>query len=111
MQPQQPLVAVVLPGEAPADLDNIELHPLVVTVKPVLGNQPLMDHAGLQPRVGGQPGIDHRRPRPPPGDEARRTAQPVGQPSVGRQVLPHRAPVHTDFVGDLAPARASGAQG
>ena len=112
MQPRQPLVTVVLARQTLAGLGDIQLDPLVVAVEAVLGDQPLVDHAGLQAWVGGQPGVDHRRDRVDlAGHRAlpRRRGRRTGW-GVGRQVLLDGAPVHTDLVGDLAPGRAGGTQ-
>jgi hypothetical protein len=110
MQPGQSVVIVAVPGEALTCLRHVELDPLVVAGEPVLGDQPLMDHAGLESGVGGQPGVDHRRDRVDLAGHAalpRRRGRRTGR-GVGRQVLLHRAPVQADLVGDLAPGRAGG---
>jgi hypothetical protein len=52
---------------------HIPLDPLVVASEAVLGDQPLVDHAGLQCDLGPQPGIHHRRE---PVDLARLSARP-----------------------------------
>ena len=112
MQPRQPLVAVVLTRQTLTGLRDIQLDPLVVAGEPVLGGQPLVDHAGLQAWVGGQPGVDHRRDRVDlarDGSLPRRRGRRTGR-GIGRQVLLDGAPVHTDLIGDLAPGRAGGTQ-
>jgi hypothetical protein len=39
-------------GQAGPVLPNINLDALIVAIEPMLGDQPFMDHAGLQPRLG-----------------------------------------------------------
>jgi hypothetical protein len=112
VQPRQSLVAVVLAGQTPTGLGDIQLDSLVVAAEAVLGDQPLVDHAGLEAWVGGQPGIDHRRDRVDlAGHRAlpRRRGRRPGR-RLGRQVLLDGAPVHTDLIGDLAPGRTGGTQ-
>ncbi len=44
---------IVVAGQPLAGLGHIQLHPLVVPGEPVLGDETLVDHAGLEPRIGG----------------------------------------------------------
>src|SRR6266705_7160193 len=94
-------VGLVQAGPGLADVD---LHPLVVATQPMLGDQPLMDHARLQPRLGPQPGVDQAGvgvelawARPAPGRCRQR-----GQ-SLRGQVALDGPPVMTGLPGDLRP--------
>jgi hypothetical protein len=102
-----------LGGDPGPRLGDEHLDPLVVAGEPVLGDQPLMDHAGLERDVGPQPRLDHADER---GDQLRLGAGPR-RPGRGDrgcvlgQVLPHRAPIDPALTGDLGIACARGMQG
>ena len=111
--PGQDLKAPVEAGRLGLSLDqagpvlpHIDLDPLIVTVQAVLVDQPLPDHAGLQPRLPAQPGIDQVRvrvglpwARSPLGRRRRARAR------LGRQIALDGAPVITGLPGNLGPGR------
>jgi len=107
MQAGQTRLGVALSRQPFPGLGDVELDPLIVPVEPVLGDEPLMDHTRLQPRINGQPGIDHRRQSvdlASDGAPARRRDRRSAR-RIGRQVPLHSAPVQPDLIGDLSPGR------
>jgi hypothetical protein len=99
-------------GQPSPVLPDIDLDPLVVAAKAVLGDQPFMDHRGLQPGLLGQPCIDqvsvrvdHAPTRSAPGRHRR-----CGR-RVRRQVALDGAPVTAGLPGDLGPGRPGVGQG
>jgi hypothetical protein len=116
MQPAQPVLIAV--GEFGGDprpcLGQEDLDALVVAGEAVLGDQPLMNHGGLQRRVGTQPRLHQRIKR---GDQQRLAARPpgagltVGRGRVLSQIPTNRAPVTAALTADLGERGARSMQG
>ena len=93
-------------------LRDVHLHPLVVPVEAVLGDQPLVDHARLQRHVAAQPRLHHPSQRfdlprlgSRPGRRRRRAPR-----RFLREVLLHRLPVMPGHPGDLRDTHTRRAQ-
>ena len=115
MQPGQPvLVALGELGDDPrSGLGAEHLDPLVVALEAVLGDQPLVDHAGLQRDIGAQPRLDDTlEPSQLPGLGAGpRRAGRWDRLGVFGEVLLHSAPVTAALAADLGVGRSLGMQG
>jgi hypothetical protein len=115
MLPHQRLILIITEfgGDPRPGLGQEHLHPLIGTGEPVLGDQPLVDHAALQRDVLAQPHLDHADER---GDDLRLGAHPrrSGRGDRGGvlgQVLPNGAPIDLALAGDLGIGSACSMQG
>jgi hypothetical protein len=99
-------------GQAGPVLPDIDLDPLIVAGKAVLGDQPLPDHRGLELRLAAQPGVDQvgvrvDQARAGPAFGRRRRARS----RIGRQIAFDGPPVIAGLPGDLGPGGPGLGQG